>query len=89
MRASWGWQPAARWVSAIGALIVYDAYCAFGRNSKTTPTLSQLLREYVGHEHKVGRAVFLTGWAGLTAWFLPHIVGKAAHAVEDVLDLNA
>lgn len=65
-------RPLLTWSVAIGGLIVYDVRCH--RNETLGDTLSEVLRTTLHTEHPVGRVAFLTGWAVLSAWFVPHIL---------------
>ena len=70
--------PRAMWGGVLGAVIALDLYC--DRNATTGDTFSEVTREVFRVHTPLGRVVFYTSWGALTAWWLPHIVRKAAHS---------
>lgn len=63
-------RPLATWGACISALVALDVWCNRQCNDST---LSCQLRVVFRTDHKTGRLVFIAFWAGLTAWFVPHI----------------
>jgi hypothetical protein len=59
------------WGGALGALIVFDIWAAY--NAIEGDSLSEVVRTTLRTDTTEGRALFVLGWAALTAWFLPHI----------------
>lgn len=66
------------WGGVLGAVIALDLYC--DRNAVVGDTFSEVTREVFHVDHPLGRAAFYGSWGVLTAWWLPHIVRKAAHS---------
>lgn len=72
------------WGGLFLAGLVYEF---FGLNGHVEGgTLSEVTRKVFRTHHPVGKAVFVSGWALLTAWFVPHIVRAAGDAVLDAMD---
>jgi hypothetical protein len=63
-------RPLAVWASCIGALVALDVWCDRRRDDST---LSCQVRRLFRTDHKTGRLAFIAAWAGLTAWFVPHV----------------
>lgn len=62
------------WAGTIGTLGLIDYY--LDRNYPEY-TLSNTNRTWMFCHHPLGVAVFLGTWAGLTRWYLPHIIVPA------------
>jgi hypothetical protein len=60
------------WGGLLGSALVYEMYAVF--NGKQGDTLSERLRVWMRTNTKPGKALFVLGWLGLTAWFVPHIL---------------
>jgi hypothetical protein len=68
-------RPLLVWASCIGALVVLDVWCDRRRDDWT---LSCQVRRLFHTDHKAGRLTFIAAWAGLTAWFVPHVCRRIA-----------
>lgn len=66
------------WGGVLGAVIALDLYC--DRDAVVGNTFSEVTREVFRVDTPLGRVAFVGAWGGLTAWWLPHIVRKAAHS---------
>lgn len=64
-------RPVVVWSSTIGALIVADLWAAY--NAVEGDSLSEVTRTALRTDTPEGKALFVLGWAALTAWFVPHI----------------
>lgn len=64
-------RPASIWGGALGALVVFDIWAA--RNAVVGDSLSEVARATLRTDTTEGRALFVLGWAALTAWLVPHI----------------
>lgn len=58
------------WAGAFVVLGIIDVYAA---HVKHDGTLSQAGREVFRTNTPVGKAVWVTGWTGLSAFIIPHI----------------
>jgi hypothetical protein len=70
------------WLTAFGAMAAVDLYCAKVRHGGT---LSQAGREIFRTNTPAGRAAWIAGWTGLTAWLIPHII-KWPEQIENIID---
>lgn len=66
------------WGGALGALIAFDIWAAY--NAVDGDSLSEVTRAALRTDTAEGRALFVIGWAALTAWFVPHICRSVADA---------
>lgn len=63
------------WVSVVAGVAAADYWC----HRTGRATLSTVTRRTLRTHTPYGRALFVAGWAGLSAWFIPHIVTTPAH----------
>lgn len=68
-------RPLTVWASLIGALVVLDLWADRKHDHST---LSCQVRRVYRTDHKLGRLAFIASWAGLTAWFVPHVCRSIA-----------
>lgn len=64
-------RPALVWGGALGALAVFDYWCA--KNAVEGDSLSEVARAALRTHTRAGQVAFVLGWAALTAWLVPHI----------------
>lgn len=64
-------RPVVVWVTAIGSLSLFDVWAAY--NAVEGDSLSEVTRTALRTDTPEGRALFVLGWAALSAWFVPHI----------------
>lgn len=64
-------RPVAVWVGVLTTLGLFDYWCA--KNTTVGDSLSECIRAELRTDTPTGRALFLGGWAALSAWFIPHI----------------
>lgn len=69
------------WGALAGAGIAYEAWAL--RDPREGYTLSEVTRALFRVEHPAGKAAFLAGYVGFSAWFVPHIVRVAREVVAD------
>jgi len=70
------------WLGSIAALGVLDWWCG---NVKREGTLSQAGREVFRTNTPAGKAAWVTFWAGLSAWLIPHILNWPEN-IEKIID---
>lgn len=68
-------RPALVWGSILGALSVFDLWCA--RNATQGDSLSECARLVYRTHTRAGRVALGASWAILTAWLLPHLWNPA------------
>lgn len=68
--------PRVMWGGILGALIALDLYC--DRDAVVGNTFSEVTRDVFKVHTPAGRVAFVGAWGGLTAWYLPHILRRAA-----------
>lgn len=82
-------RPVLFWATSIGTLAAFDYWCA--TNAVEGDSLSECTRALLRTDTLAGGLVFVGAWAGLTAWFVPHIlrptIVRAIKAVDDNLDV--
>jgi hypothetical protein len=75
------------WAAVIGGALLMEAEGL--RRRRFEHTLSASTR-YVFKTHTpTGKVAFVSGWAALTMWFLPHVLNganKLANIVEDLVE---
>jgi hypothetical protein len=59
------------WGGTLGALVAFDVWAAY--NDIEGDSLSEVTRAALRTDTPEGRALFVLGWASLSAWFVPHI----------------
>lgn len=64
-------RPAHIWGGTLGALIVFDVWAAY--NAIEGDSLSEVTRAALRTDTPEGKALFVLGWAALSAWLVPHI----------------
>lgn len=75
-------RPAQVWGGLFAAGLAYEVYGLHAPEGGYT--LSEVTRALFHTSHPVGKAVFLVGYVGFSAWFVPHIVNKASEAYAEV-----
>jgi hypothetical protein len=60
------------WAAVVGGAVVVELVAIRARRPDLT--LSAATRVACRTDTPMGRAVFVGGWAALSAWFVPHIV---------------
>ncbi len=63
-------RPALFWAASLATLGLVDLWCDLQHDDST---LSSVVRATFHTDRPVGRAIFIGAWAGLSAWFVPHI----------------
>lgn len=74
--------PSIGWGAAIAAGAVADVICDRRGNDST---LSSVTRRAFRTDTTPGKVAFVAFYAGLSWWFVPHIVNDARKVVEEVL----
>lgn len=69
------------WSSLFAAGLAYEAWAL--RAPKDGYTLSEVIREVFRVNEKAGKAIFLGGYVGFSAWFVPHIAARAIEAASE------
>ncbi len=64
-------RPVTVWATVLGVLSVFDVWCSY--NDIEGDSLSEVTRAALRTDRPEGRALFVIGWAALSAWFVPHI----------------
>lgn len=59
------------WLGALGSLGLFDYWCA--KNATDGDSLSECTRDVLRTHTRVGQVAFVTSWAALSAWLIPHI----------------
>lgn len=73
-------RPELVWGGTLGALVAFDLWCA--KNDTEGDSLSECTRTLLRTHTRIGQALFIGGWAALTAWLVPHI----CRSIADVSD---
>jgi hypothetical protein len=71
------------WASLLAAGVAYETYAL--NNGREGYTLSENVRSWFHVESPAGKLAFASGWLALSAWFVPHIISKAAEAAAEVM----
>lgn len=74
----------AAWWSVVGVLALIDVICDRRHNHST---MSCAVRHTFHTDTRAGRLVVIAGWAGLTAWVLPHWFRHELDAALEAIDL--
>lgn len=75
-------RPGVVWGGLLAVGVTYEAYGLLG--DVEGDTLSEVTRALFHTSHPVGKGVFLAGYLGFSAWFVPHIVCKVSGAAREV-----
>ena len=69
------------WIGSIVGLGIIDWYRA---NIKHSGTLSQCGRETFRTDTTLGKAAWVTAWAVLTSWLIPHIWKWPKELIDEI-----
>lgn len=69
------------WSSLFAAGLVYEAWGL--RAPVPGYTLSEVIRDVFRTHERAGKAIFVGGYVGFSAWFVPHIAAKAIEAASE------
>lgn len=78
-------RPHAAWWGAVALLALIDVLADRRHRHET---LSCAIRHTLHTDTRRGRVALFAGWAGLTAWFLPHLLRHELDAALDAIDLT-
>lgn len=67
-------RPKVFWLTGLGLLGVCDIWASF--NATEGDSLSEVIRDVYRVQTPEGKVAFLSSWALLSVWFVPHIVNK-------------
>lgn len=72
------------WAALLGGPVAYDVWMDRNRPQGTLTQVTRTLFRLDSSE--AGRAALVGVWGGLTCWLLPHLLRRAATAVENVVN---